>query len=142
MSEKDSVDAGTIQFLYSLWDATLPGRDRVLAWKIVPENEESIPRAEIVNIQLLLRYFNRIGHLVEREILPKDFVEEFFGREILRSCARLVKLLASARQGRDDPNYLEFIDRLADRCKKRWPNYVPKYYPKAPGTMGLRSGAT
>jgi hypothetical protein len=137
MSDTEPIDAQAIQFLYSLWDASLPGRQRVLAWETPPKVEASLSQEESPDIQQLLRYLNRIGHLVEKALFPAGFVEEFFGKEILRCHTRLEPLLSSSRTQRDDPSYLEFIDRLADRCKQRWPNYTPTYYPKASTGAGF-----
>lgn len=137
MSDEHPIDPQTIQLLYSLWDGSLPGRERVLAWDAPLQKEESLSREESPDIQQLLRYLNRIGHLVQKSVFPESFVEEFFGKEIIRCHERLEQMLTSMRTQRADPSYLEFIDQLVDRCKKCWPNYTPQYFPKASGGPGF-----
>jgi len=136
MNDEPRIDPQTVQLLYSLWDASLPGRERVLAWNTAPQKEEALSREDAPDVQQLLGYFDRIGHLVQRGVFPEGFVEEFFGKEILRCHGRLEQMLASMRTQRADPSYLGFTDQLVARCRNRWPEYTPKYYSKESGGPG------
>ena len=131
------ISAETIQLLYGLWDSSLSGREIVLKWDSNNRTLETLSREESHEVLLLLRYMNRIGHLIEEEIFNKEFVTRFFGKEILRCYGRLENLILSARENREDPDYLEFIDKLVSHCKDQWPNYKPKYYQAPQGGLGF-----
>ena len=133
-----TVDPRAVQLLYQLWDGALEGRERVLAWDAPVQKEDALSREDAPDIQQLLRNLNRIGHLLARGVLPEGFAEEIFGKEILLCHGRLEPLLASMRQQREDPGYLEFVDQLAARCKSRWPDFTPKY--ADPGKSSGRPG--
>lgn len=137
MSDEHRIDPQIIQLLYSLWDGSQSGRERVLGWDAAPQKEDSLSREDSQDIEQLLRDLNRIGHLVQNGVFPENFVEEFFGKEILCCHGRLEPLVASMRAQRADAGYLEFIDRLVARCKIRWPDYTPRYHPKTSGGPGF-----
>ena len=137
MSSPSEPNAATIQFLYSLWDSTYDGREAVLSWESPPQTESAITRADLPGVLRLLWHLNRIGHLLGRGFFPEGFVEEFFGKEILRCDAQLKAIVESLRVSREDPQYLEYIDSLVDSCKARWPRYAPIFYAKATSKAGF-----
>lgn len=140
-NDRKDINPISIQLLYQLWDQTVTGRERILAWQTVPQEESSISSAEVADVQLTLRNFARIGHLVERDVIPPDFVEEYFGKEIIRCHARLKPLVAAMRKRRGEDDYAS-LDALVARCGKRWPGYQPQYSQADAGrTIGFHDSA-
>ena len=115
-----------IRLFYDLWEATLPGREYILSSEI-PESVERLARSNAADVNRTLRYLNRLGHLIVLGPLDGDFVTSLVGKEIIRTVTRLQPLIQEARTRRSDPDYLEYVDRLLDICRQKYPDFEPTY---------------
>lgn len=121
-----SNDGDVIRLFYELWEETLPGREYIVSSEI-PESFDRLARSSAADVNRALRYFNRLGHLIVRGPLDADFVASLVGKEVIRAVTRVQPLLEEARSRRSDPDYLEYVNRLLDICRQKYPDYEPQY---------------
>ncbi len=121
-----SIDGDVIRLFYELWEATLPGREYIVSSEI-PDSFERLARSSAADVNRTLRYLNRLGHLIVRGPLDADFVVSLVGKEVIRAVTRVRPLLEEARIRRSDPEYLEYVDRLLEICRQKYPDFEPQY---------------
>jgi hypothetical protein len=127
MSEQRmSLDGDVIRLFYELWEATLPGREYIVSSEI-PDSIDRLARSSAADVNRTLRYLNRLGHLIARGPLDGEFVSSLVGKEVIRTVTRVRPLLEEARTRRSDPDYLEYVDRLMEICRQKYPDYEPQY---------------
>jgi hypothetical protein len=119
-------DGDLIRLFYELWEATLPGREYILSSEI-PDSFDRLARSNAADVNRALRYLNRLGHLIVRGPLDGDFVASLVGKEVIRTVTRVVPLMQDARNKQSDPDYLEYVDRLMEICRQKYPDYEPQY---------------
>jgi hypothetical protein len=125
-----------IRLFYELWEATLPGREYILAAESL-ESLDKVPRSEAANVQRALRHLNRLGHLIAKGVLDAQFAASLIGREVIRTVVKLQPALEEARSRRADPQYMEFVDALLQACREAFPDYEPRYYAEERRRLGL-----
>lgn len=136
MSEPRETDGDLIRLFYELWEATLPGREYILSSE-VPDSFDRLARSSAADVNRALRYLNRLGHLIVRGPLDADFVASLVGKEVIRTVARVEPLLHEVRNRRSDPEYLEYVDRLMEICRQKYPAYEPQYPAEERRGVGL-----
>lgn len=132
----DTPSAELIRLFFDLWDASLAGREYAESNEL-PESLEQLPRTDSGDVQRALRYLNRIGLLVTKGPLGPDFVCSLVGKEVIRAVEKLRPLVEADRAKREDPGYLEYVDKLYDACRQAFPDYKAKYYPGERRSVGL-----
>ena len=137
MSEpKVSADGDLIRLFYELWEATVPGREYIVSSEI-PDTFDRLARSSAADVNRTMRYLNRIGHLIVRGPLDGEFVVSLVGKEVIRTVTRIQPLLNEERNRRSDPDYLEYVDRLMELSKQRYPDYEPQYSGEERRGVGL-----
>ncbi|MSQ23243.1 MAG: hypothetical protein EXR58_01630 [Chloroflexi bacterium] len=132
-----SVDAELIRLFYELWEGSLAGREYLEATNPLPESLEKIPRSNAGDVQRALWCINRIGHLVEHGSLPPEFVSSLVGKQAIRALARAEPLVKQTRIQRDEPDHLEYVDKILVLCQQAYPDYEPKYRTEEHRSFGL-----
>ena len=137
MSESTmNLDGDVIRLFYELWEATLPGREYIVSSE-VPVSFERLARSSAADVNRTLRYLNRLGHLIVHGPLDAEFVSSLIGKEVIRTVTRVQPLLEEARGRRSDPDYLEYVDRLTEICRQKYPDYEPHYSAEERRGVGL-----
>ena len=137
MSEaKVPPDAELIRLFYELWEAGLPGRDYLVSSEI-PDSIDRLARSSAADVNRTLRYLNRLGHLIVHGPLDADFVVSLIGKEVIRTVSRALPLLQDMRHKRSEPDYLEYVDRLMEACRAKYPDYEPAYPSEERRGVGL-----
>ncbi len=137
MSERRSpIDGELIRLFYDLWEAGLPGRDYLVS-SDVPDSMDRLARSSAADVNRTLRYMNRLGHLITKGPLEPDFVVSLVGKEVIRTMSRALPLLQDMRAKRSEPDYLEYVDRLMELCRQRYPDYEPQYTSEERRGVGL-----
>lgn len=130
------MSAELIRLFYELWEGSLPGRE-YLESNDIPETLEKIPRTSSGEVQRALRNLNRIGHLLAQGPLSPDFVASLVGKEAIRALNKARPLIDEARTRREEPDYLEYADKLLEVCRQAYPDYEPKYHVEERRGFGL-----
>ena len=137
MSEpRATIDGNLIRLFYDLWEAGLPGREYLVSSEI-PDSFDRLARSSAADVSRTLRYLNRLGHLIVRGPLDGEFVASLVGKEVIRTMTRALPLLQDMRNKRSDPDYLEYVDRLMEICRQKYPDYEPKYPSEERRGVGL-----
>ena len=136
MSEPKVADGDLIRLFYELWEATVPGREYIVSSEI-PDTFDRLARSSAADVNRTMRYLNRIGHLIVRGPLDGEFVVSLVGKEVIRTVTRIQPLLNEERNRRSDPDYLEYVDRLMELSKQRYPDYEPQYSGEERRGVGL-----
>ena len=137
MSEPSkSVDGELIRLFYDLWEAGLPGQDYLVS-SDVPESIDRLARSSAADVNRTLRYMNRLGHLITHGPLDADFVVTLVGKEVIRTVTRALPLLRDLRAKRSEPDYMEYVDRLLELCRAKYPDYEPHYLSEERRGVGL-----
>jgi len=136
MSEPKVADGDLIRLFYELWEATVPGREYIVSSEI-PDTFDRLARSSAADVNRTMRYLNRIGHLIVRGPLDGEFVVSLVGKEVIRTVTRIQPLLKEERNRRSDPDYLEYVDRLMELSKQRYPDYEPQYSGEERRGVGL-----
>jgi hypothetical protein len=121
-----AISAEVIKLFYDLWDDTEGGRELLVAPE-APEPVDKLSRSAARDIHQVMTRLNRIGHLAIEGPLDGRFVSTIVGKEIIAVAARLQPYLAEERSKRQEPEYLNYLDRLNELCKGAYPNYEPRY---------------
>ena len=129
-------DGEVIRLFYELWEGTLAGTEYILSSEM-PESFERVARSSAADVNRALRYLNRLGHLVVRGPLDADFVTSLVGKDVISVVARVQPLLAEARSRRADQDYLEYVDRLLEICRQKYPDFEPHYSTEERRGVGL-----
>ncbi len=134
---QDGSGGELIRLFYELWEGSVGGREYLESSSTLPESLEKLPRSNAGDVQRSLRNMNRIGHLISKGPLPRDFVASLVGKEAIRAIAKAAPLIAEARIRREESDYLEFVDLLYEICKSAYPDYEPKYQAEEKRGFGL-----
>ena len=132
-----SVDPDLIRLFYELWEGSLAGREYLEAANPLPEALEKIPRSNAGDVQRALWCINRIGHLVEHGSLPAEFVSSLVAKQGIRALAKVEPLIHQSRVQREEPDYLEYVDKVLGLCRQAYPDYEPKYRVEDHRSFGL-----
>jgi len=137
MSEgRGGTEGDLIRLFYELWEATLPGREYILSSEM-PDSFDRLARSSAADVNRALRYLNRLGHLIVRGPLDADFVSSLVGKEVIRIVSKVQPLLQEARSRRSDADYLEYVDRLLELCRQKYPDFEPQYPAEERRGVGL-----
>lgn len=136
-SRADGLDGELVRIFYELWEGSVGGREYLESAPTVPETLEKLPRSNAGDVHRALRNLNRIGHLVEKGPLSAEFVASLVGKEAIRAITKARALIEEARDRREEPDYLEFIDTLFKVCQRAYPDYEPKYHVEERRGFGL-----
>jgi len=98
---------------------------------------DRLARSSAADVNRTLRYMNRLGHLITKGPLEPDFVVSLVGKEVIRTMSRALPLLQDMRAKRSEPDYLEYVDRLMELCRQRYPDYEPQYTSEERRGVGL-----
>ena len=131
-----STSPEIIRLFYELWEATLTGREYILAADPL-DSFDKVPRSEAPDVQRVLRYLNRLGHLIAHGVLDAEFASSLVGKEVIRTLTRMKPALNEARSKRSDPRYLEYLDTLLKVCQDAYPDFEPRYYEGERRGLGL-----
>lgn len=126
-----------IRLFYELWEGTVGGREYLESQQTLPDSLEKLPRSNAGDVQRALRNLNRIGHLVVMGPLPAEFVSSLVGKEAIRAIAKARSMIDEARSRREEPDFLEYVDKLYEVCQQAYPDYEPKYYVEERRGFGL-----
>ncbi len=121
------VSGELIRLFYELWESAQGGCEYLETAPSLPESLEKLPRSNAGEIHRALRNLNRIGHLTEYGGLPGDFAAGLVGKEAIRAITKAMPLIEEARARREEPDYLQYIDKLLAVCRQAYPDYEPKY---------------
>jgi hypothetical protein len=132
-----SVDAELIRLFYELWESAQAGCDYLDTTATLPDSLERVPRSHEGEVSRALRNLNRIGHLTNKGPLPGEFVASLIGKDAIKAIDKAMPLIEEARTRLEDPEYLQYVDRLLEVCRGVYPHYEPKYHHEEPIGFGL-----
>ena len=130
------VSPELIRLFYEVWDEAQIGAEYVLSTEL-PDSVQKLNRSNAVEVERTLRALNRLGHLVVEGPLEGTFLSTLVGKDVIRIVTRAKPLLEEARQKREDPDHLAYVDKLYDVCRAKFPDYEPKYESQDRRAIGL-----
>lgn len=134
---QDGLDGELIRLFYELWEGSVAGREYLESIATIPDSLERLPHSSAGDVHRALRNLNRIGHLVAQGPLPAAFVSSLVGKEAIRAIAKVRPLIEEARTRREEPDYVEYVDKLYEVCQQAYPGYEPKYFVEERRGFGL-----
>ena len=132
-----SVSGELVRLFYELWGSAESGCEYLETALTLPESLEKLPRSNAGDVQRALRNLNRIGHLIEYGELPGDFAAGLVGKEAIRAITKAMPLIEEARARREEPDYLQYVDKLLQACRQAYPDYEPKYLHEEHAAFGF-----
>ena len=132
-----SVDAELIRLFYELWESAQGGCEYFDTTSAVAESLEKLPRSKAGEVERALRNLNRIGHLTDKGPLPGEFVASLVGKDAIKTISKAMPLIEEERTRLEDPDYLQYVDKLLSVCRGVFPNYEPKYKTEERVNFGL-----